>query len=439
MSAPSLVPVSWFAREGSPRPLGATFIPSEQAWNFALYTKNATAVRLLLYSANDFTNPLLSRDLQYPGNKTGRVWHCRIPLADAVNASYYAFQVDGPFDLSAGHRFDREKILLDPYAHAVFFPPDHSRAAASHPGSNAGRAPLGVLPRPEHAFDWGNDPRPRHAHDTVIYEVHVKGFTARANSGVAAENRGTYAGIVEKIPYLKQLGITVVELLPVHQFDPQERNYWGYMTLNFFSPHHAYAADKSVAGQMNEFRQMVKAMHEAGIEVVLDVVYNHTTEDNASGPNYSYRGIDNTTYYLLEEDRSRYRNDAGTGNVLHTANRYVHRMVIDSMRCWVDETHVDGFRFDLASIFTRRSDGSIDLDEPPVIAEISGDALFENTRLIAEAWDLATYQLGRRFPGTTWLQWNGNYRDDIRQFCGCTEATICFLTIRSSPTVRSKV
>jgi isoamylase len=416
MSAPVRVPESWFAREGAPRPLGVTYLPGEQAWNFALYSKHATSVTLLLYSEDDPVTPLLERELVYPGNKTGRVWHCRVGVAGAASARYYAYRVDGPFDLAEGHRFDKDKILLDPYAHAVYFPPQHSRSAAARPGSNAGRAPLGVLPGPRDAFDWGEDPRPRHTHDTVIYEMHVKGFTARANSGVSAGLRGTYAGVVEKIPYLKELGVTVVELMPVHQYDPREGNYWGYMTLNFFSPHHAYAADARTCGQLNEFREMVKAFHEAGIEVVLDVVYNHTTESDAGGPNYSYRGIDNSTYYLLEENRARYRNDAGTGNVLHTANRYTHRMVVDSLRFWVEQMHVDGFRFDLASIFTRRSDGSIDLDEPPVIAEISGDGSFQDTRLIAEAWDLATYQLGRTFPGKTWLQWNGEYRDDIRRF-----------------------
>jgi glycogen operon protein len=246
--------------------------------------------------------------------------------------------------------------------------------------------------------------------------MHVKGFTARANSGVPEQDRGTFDGIIAKIPYLKQLGVTVLELLPVYQFDPQERNYWGYMPLAFFALYHAYSGERAPGAQIDEFRRMVKALHEADIEVVLDVVYNHTTEDNQGGPNYSYRGLDNSTYYLLEPDMITYRNDAGTGNVLHTANRATRKLVLDSMRYWVEEMHVDGFRFDLASIFTRQSDGSINLDDPPVIAEISGDRLFENKRLIAEAWDLATYQLGRSFPGITWLQWNGRFRDDIRRF-----------------------
>jgi isoamylase len=413
---PVLVPAPWEQLEGSPVPLGVHYIAEQKAYNFALYSKHATAVTLLLYSAGDFVNPVDAVDLRFPANKTGRVWHCRLPEDRIGQAKYYAYRVDGPFDLAEGHRFDKDKILLDPYARAVFFPPDHSRLAASRPGSNAGKAPLGVIGSDGNHFNWAGDARPRHAHDTVIYEMHVKGFTASASSGVAEDKRGTYAGVIEKIPHLQELGVTVVELLPVYQFDPQERNYWGYMPLNFFSPHHLYASDRSPGAQLNEFREMVKAFHQAGIEVVLDAVYNHTTEDNETGPNYSFRGIDNSSYYLLEDNRAVYRNDAGTGNVLHCSNRYVRKMIVDSMRFWVEEVHVDGFRFDLASIFTRNSDGSINLDDPPVIDEINSDPAFQNARLIAEAWDLASYQLGRNFPGFTWLQWNGKFRDELRQF-----------------------
>ncbi|HZC25163.1 MAG TPA: alpha-amylase family glycosyl hydrolase, partial [Candidatus Binatia bacterium] len=249
-----------------------------------------------------------------------------------------------------------------------------------------------------------------------IYELHVRGFTKRANSGVASPHRGTFLGVIEKIPYLKELGITAVELLPVMQQDPQEGSYWGYMPLNFFSPHHEYASAGKPFDALKEFRMMARALHEAGIEVLLDVVYNHSAEGNEDGPTYSYRGIDNTTYYLLESDRRRYRNDSGTGNTLNCANPYVRKMILDSMRFWRDEMHVDGFRFDLASIFTRNEDGSINLADPPVIAEIGASPELENLRLIAEAWDPATYQLGRSFPGIAWLQWNGQFRDDIRAF-----------------------
>lgn len=414
MATPAMVPAHWFTREGSPSPLGAAQLPAEQAYNFALYSRHATSVTLLLYSENDFVNPSFSYEMKLPANKTGRVWHCRLSTAQVGAAKYYAYRVDGP--AAPGNRFDPEKVLLDPYAESVFFPPNHSRGAAGRPGSNAGRAPLGVLPVSKPAFDWGIHRKPRHAHDTVIYEMHVKGFTARDNSGVSPAKRGTYAGVIEKIPYLKELGVTAVELLPVQQFDPREGNYWGYMTLNFFSPHASYSSDKAPGGQLDEFRAMVKAFHEAGIEVVLDVVYNHTAEEGEQGPNYSYRGIDNSTYYLLEPGMTRYRNDAGTGNVMHCANAATHRMIVESLRFWAEEMRVDGFRFDLAAIFTRRSDGTINLDDPPIISEITSDKAFENVRLIAEAWDLATYQLGRKFPGMTWLQWNGEFRDDMRRF-----------------------
>jgi glycogen operon protein len=273
-----------------------------------------------------------------------------------------------------------------------------------------------VLPAAtEEAFDWGEDLRPRHTNDTVIYEVHVRGFTNSPTSTIEPNKRGTYAGVIEKIPYLKTLGITAVELLPVQQFDPLEGNYWGYMPLSFFAPHAGYSSSGASDG-FSEFKSMVKALHEAGIEVILDVVYNHTTEINESGPTYSYRGIDNSTYYLLEDDRSRYRNDSGTGNVLHCGNRYVRAMILASLRYWVKEMHVDGFRFDLASIFTRDDEGRINLHDPPIISEITSDPDFVNIRLIAEAWDVATYQLGRSFPGVTWFQWNGRFRDDTRSF-----------------------
>ncbi len=222
--------------------------------------------------------------------------------------------------------------------------------------------------------------------------------------------------MVEKIPYLKELGVTVVELLPVFQYDPDEGNYWGYMPLGFFAPHHGYSADGTGDGAAMEFRAMVKALHEAGIEVILDVVYNHTTEEDENGPTYSFRGIDNSTYYLLEPDMSHYRDDTGTGNVLRSAHPKVRKLITDSMRFWVREMRVDGFRFDLASIFTRRYDGSIDLRQPAVIADISGDQDFADIRLIAEPWDLNSYELGRSFPGQMWSQWNGKFRDDIRSF-----------------------
>jgi len=405
----------WYSTEGSPSPLGVTWIEKEKAFNFALYSKNATEVTLLLYSSNEYFQPLHEYPLNHLTHKSGHVWHCRLKAAAISEAQYYAYRVSGPDEPGAGNRFDDQKILLDPYAGAVCRPPNFSREAARIPGNNAGRAPLGVIIT-NHRFDWTGDQRPVHTSDTVIYELHVKGFTMRANSGVPAEQRGTYAGLVQKIPYLKELGITAIELLPVFQQDSQEGSYWGYMPLSFFSPHHEYAIAQSSEGVVNEFRGMVKAMHAAGIEVILDAVYNHTAEGDENGPTYSYRGIDNETYYLLQPDCIHYRNDTGTGNTLNCANRYVRKMIVDSLKFWVEGMHVDGFRFDLASIFTRNEDGSVNLYDPPVIAEISDFPGLAARRLIAEAWDLASYELGRTFPGLPWLQWNGKFRDDLRAF-----------------------
>ena len=406
----------WEEIEGTQSPLGVAWLEQEQAYNFALYSKHATGVVLLLYTADETVNPAVRHRLNYLTNKSGRVWHCRITASQMRTMTYYAYQVEGPFEPENGHRFDPEKILLDPYAKAVYFPPGFDREAARRVGSNAGQAPLGIIPQPTRTGKRGSRSAPRHTHDLIIYEMHVKGFTMRPTSGVSADRRGNFAGVIDQIPYLKELGVTAVELLPVYQRDPHEGEYWGYMPLNFFSPHHGYASDPTMRGQLQEFRAMVEALHEAGIEVILDVVYNHTTEGNQNGPTYSYRGIDNTTYYLLEQDRRWYRNDTGTGNVIHAANRYVRRMVVESLLYWTEAMQVDGFRFDLASLFTRNDDGSINLDDPPIIAEISGLAELKRIRLIAEAWDLSSYQLGRSFPGLNWLQWNGKFRDEIRSF-----------------------
>ena len=406
----------WISEEGAPAPLGVSFDKEARAYNFALYSKHATGVVLHLYADGDPVNPVFSYRFDYLKNKSGRVWHCRIPAPVAERARHYAYQVEGPFDPAQGYRFDPEKILLDPYARAIYFPPAFSREAAIARGSNRGKAALGFICPDRRPFDWGQDKKPRHTHDTVIYEVHVRGFTRRGNSGVDPDKRGTYAGLIQKIPYLKSLGVTAVELMPVFQFDWRDGNYWGYMPIGLFAPHHAYAANPDPGEVFGEFRAMVKALHQADIEVILDVVYNHTAEGDETGPTYSFRGIDNTTYYLLCGDRRKYRNDAGTGNVLHTANRYLRSMILESLRYWVTEMHVDGFRFDLASIFTLGDDGAVNLRDPPIVSAIHADPDLRDARLIAEAWDVASYQLGRTFPGVSWLQWNGQFRDQMRSF-----------------------
>jgi glycogen operon protein len=389
--------------EGQPFPLGSTW--EENGWNFALYSRHATGVTLLLYAESDIANPLAALTLDPLRNKTGRIWHTFVP--HLPDARYYAYRVEGP--TGPLHRFDPQKVLLDPFTEQVFFPPDFSRAAAMQPGVNDGRAPLGALqlrkkPAAGHAG-------PRHAwHEIVIYELHVKGFTARANSGVTEGRRGTFLGLIEKIPHLKELGVTVVELLPVHQFDPQEGNYWGYMTLNFFAPHQDYAVSDAVM----EFRDMVRAFHAAGIEVWLDVVYNHTCEGDESGPTYSWRGIDNSSYYLVGAD-GRYWNDTGCGNMLRCAHDGTRALILESLRQWV-HLGVDGFRFDLASVLARDIHGRTQTDEAALISEITALVAVLDIRVVAEAWDIGVNLLGRSYPGRLWGQWNGQYRDDVRAF-----------------------
>jgi isoamylase len=402
----------WKKIEGASWPLGATWVESQRAYNFALYSHYAASVTLLLYAEHDLVNPVHQVAFDPILNKTGLIWHCLVPERELRGATLYAYRVDGPYDPSRGHRFDAQKVLLDPFAFAVYLPPKFSRSAASEPGPTDGMAPLGRLSRDPQSFAWDADPRPRHTHDLIVYELHVKGFTARPNSGVGPEKRGTFAGLIDKIPYLKDLGITVVELLPVHQFDPQEGSYWGYMTLNFFSPHHGYASGEPA----QEFRDMVKAFHAAGIEVWLDVVYNHTSEAGDDGPTYSYRGIDNRTYYLTRQDTGEYLNDTGCGHTMNCAHPIVRALVLSSLHHWAKNMHVDGFRFDLASIFTRTLDGSVNTVDPALIAEIGHLGYLRDVRLVAEAWDIGSYLLGRSFPGLMWRQWNGQFRDDIRAF-----------------------
>jgi len=408
----------WLTIEGAPYPLGATWVPEANAYNFALYAKHATSVTLLLFREENVTRPVRQVELDHLRNKSSRIWHCRVPRGQLEGARFYGYRIDGPRQ-NGGleyHAFDPDKLLLDPYAKSVFFPATFDRAAAMRPGANLGKAPMGVLVEDEQPFDWGTADVPSHQHDLVVYEMHVRGFTRRDNSGVTPENRGTYRGVIDKIPYLQELGVTAVELLPIHQFDPQEGNYWGYMTLNFFAPHHAYASAHHEAH--TEFREMVRALHEAGIEVILDVVFNHTAEGDHCGPCYSYKGIDNSTYYMLSGDpASPYRNFSGTGNTLHSANHHVSRMILDSLRYWAREGHVDGFRFDLAAVFDRQADGSVVHGDSRAVAAICSDPVLADLRLIAEPWDAAgLYQLGTTFSGRRWFQWNGRFRDDVRRF-----------------------
>ena len=407
---------TWTQTEGSPLPLGATWIEEERAFNFAVYAEYAESVTLLLYSADDLANPILTFQFDFLRNKSGRIWHGRLPLSEMRGARYYAYSVSGQV-VSELHTFDPDKVLLDPYAKCVLFPPEFDRELAMAPGPNAGKAPLGVLTGHRAAFDWSGDVAPRPESEAIIYELHVKGFTKNLNSGVHPSRAGTYSGVLEKIPYLKELGITVVELMPVFQREPNEDDYWGYMPLNFFSPHAQYAATRDEDGQRLEFREMVKGLHKAGIAVVLDVVYNHTCEGDHRGPIYSFKGFGGAGYYMRSSDpRIPYANYSGTGNTLNFSQPHVRKMVMDSLRYWKNEMHIDGFRFDLASVFSRNGDGSLNWGDAPIFNEIAADPELGLLKLIAEPWDTGGYQLGRAFPGLTWLQWNGRFRDDVRRF-----------------------
>ncbi len=410
----------WASQEGTPYPLGVRFVEADQSFNFAIYSKHAERVTLVLFDEGGLHTPAYSVELNFLKNKSGSVWHCRVPASEVLDARFYGYQIDGPAPGSGFnfHHFDHEKLLVDPYAHAVHIPPEFSRQAARLPGSNFGKAPLGVLPRHTTAFDWGDEVRPRHESELVIYEIHVRGFTRHHSSGVQQDRRGSFLGVCDKVPYLLQLGITAVELMPVFQFDPDDGNYWGYMPLALLAPHQSYSTRPEQCRQRDEFCEMVRALHQAGIEVILDVVYNHTCEGGRDGPIYSFKGIDNSTYYVASGDRDHpYANYSGTGNTLHTANRNVRRLVVDSMRHWVQEMHIDGFRFDLASIFTRNSDGTINPDDPPIIGQIGAEDDLAEIRLIAEPWDATgVVQLGKSFPGMQWMQWNAKFRECVQRF-----------------------
>jgi isoamylase len=402
--------------EGKPFPLGA--LCTADGVNFSVYSKNAIAVELLLFDHVDDVHPSHSIPLDYSTHRTYYYWHVFVPGLKA--GQIYGYRVTGPYEPERGFRFDADKVLLDPYGKGLVVPANYSRRAASEPGTNTGTAMKSIVVDPDQ-FDWeGDAPLHRPWSRTIIYEMHVGGFTRHPSSGLTADKRGTYSGLIEKIPYLQDLGITAVELMPVFQFDEQDapeglKNYWGYAPVSFFAPHSGYSQRKDPLGPIDEFREMVKALHRAGIEIILDVVFNHTTEGNEVGPTLCFRGFDNEVYYHLEQDRSRYTDYTGTGNTLNTNRSIVRRVILDSLRYWVEEMHVDGFRFDLASVMSRDETGRPMLD-PPVIWDIETEPVLAGTKLIAEAWDAAgLYQVGS-FVGDAWKEWNGKFRDDIRSF-----------------------
>ncbi|HXV84037.1 MAG TPA: glycogen debranching protein GlgX [Candidatus Binatia bacterium] len=402
--------------KGRSSPLGATV--SREGVNFSVYSKHATGIELLLFDRADDACPSSVIRIDPTTNRAYHYWH--VFVRGVTAGQIYGYRVDGPYDPSDGMRFDPAKVLLDPYGRGTVVPKNYSRAAARNEGDNCATAMKSVVVDTD-AYDWeGDTPLNRPSSRTIIYEMHVRGFTRHPSSGIAEDKRGTFAGLIEKIPYLRELGVTAIELMPVFQFDPQDCppglvNYWGYAPVSFFAPHQAYSSRQDPLGPVDEFRDMVKALHLAVIEVILDVVFNHTAEGNHEGPTLSLRGLDNSTYYILDKDRARYANYSGTGNTLNANQPIVRRMILDSLRYWVEQMHVDGFRFDLAAILGRDESGQSMLN-PPVLWDIESDPALAGTKLIAEAWDAAgLYEVGR-FIGDSWKEWNGRFRDDVRSF-----------------------
>ncbi len=388
---------------------------------FRVYSKHAERVDLLLFDRADAAQAERVITLDARTHRLYHYWSVSVPGVRA--GQIYGFRVHGPWEPERGRCFDATKVLLDPYGRAVAVPAAYDRRALRRGVDNAATAMKSVVVD-NAAYDWeGDAPLRTPSVRTVIYEMHVGGFTRHSSSGVDPARRGTYAGLIEKIPYLQQLGVSAVELLPVFHFDAQDAppgrsNYWGYAPVSFFAPHPGYGSDPDPLRVVDEFRDLVKALHRAGIEVILDVVYNHTAEGGADGPTLSFRGFADKAYYMREAPAGqpmRYANHSGTGNTLNSSHPAVRRLILDSLRYWVQEMHIDGFRFDLASILSRDANGA-PLPDPAVLWDIESDPVLAGTKLIAEAWDAGgLYQVGS-FIGDAWKEWNGRFRDDVRDF-----------------------
>lgn len=419
---------------GTPLPYG----PSVKAngVNFSVFTRNGTGVILDIFEDASDSLPFKSYSLDSNLNRTGDVWH--VFVEGLRPGALYLFRVDGPFRPQEGFRFNPNTYLLDPYAkeltsESIFLGKEKKKRGGIstdvdlyyNTQVSAQDFPKCVV-IDDDSFDWqGDRPLNYPLRFSVIYEAHVKGLSMHPSSNV--KNPGTFKGIIESIPYLKDLGITSLELLPIHEFDEFENdrtnprtgerltNYWGYSTIAFFAPKASFSSDKTVGGAVREFKEMVRELHKAGIEVILDIVFNHTAEGNEHGYTFSFRGWDNPIYYMLDDNKRYYRNYSGCGNTVNCNHPVVRTFIIDCLRYWVTEMHVDGFRFDLGSILGRDQNGNI-LENPPMLERIAEDPILRNTKIIAEAWDAGgAYQVGW-FPGGRWAEWNDRYRDTIRSF-----------------------
>jgi glycogen operon protein len=411
---------------GRPLPLGATI--TETGVNFSLFSRNAAAVTLILFGPRDRYTELV---LDSRRNRTGHIWHCHV--RGLGPGAQYLYRVDGPYIPERGLRFNSRKTLLDPYAKALTdfgnwdfqdclgYNSGGSDLSYSYKDNISGQPRCIVI---DDAFDWQGDmPLNYPLRFSVLYETHVRGVTVHPSSMVQCP--GTYRGVIEKIPFFKELGITSLEFLPIQEFNEHELtrinprtgkpvvNYWGYSTVAFFAPKGSYAWDRTPGGQVREFKEMVRELHRAGIEVILDIVFNHTAEGNEMGPTFSFRGLDNTIYYMLDGNRRYYKNYSGCGNTVNCNHPVVRTFILDCLRYWVIEMHVDGFRFDLGSILGRDQNGRL-MENPPVLERIAEDPILSGTKLIAEAWDAGgAYQVGW-FPGGRWAEWNDRYRDNVR-------------------------
>jgi len=392
---------------------------------FVVVSKSATGMRVLLYDRVTDREPSDVVSFNPELDRWGDVWSAFVPGIGA--GQLYHFQADGPWDPARGQRFNGKARLIDPFARAL---------AGKFQTSTDGiiRPPKCVVI--DDTFDWQGDRHlKRNLSESVIYETHVRGFTAGKSSGV--KHPGTYRGLIEKIPYLKDLGVTAVELMPVHDFptegwhgEPLSRvNYWGYDPMAFFAPHRGYMASTEPGGQVREFKEMVRELHRHGIEVILDVVFNHTCEGNEHGPTLSFKGLENRVYYMLAGNGEHYKNYSGCGNTVNGNHPIVREMIFHCLRYWVHNYHVDGFRFDLASILSRNRNGDL-VPNPPLVEQIAEDPLLADTKIIAEAWDAAgAYQVGS-FANIRWAEWNGRYRDDIRRFWRGDAGTLGALATR---------
>jgi glycogen operon protein len=410
-------------RSGVPLPLGAH--RRGDGTNFALFSRHATGVRLDLFARSEDVSPSRTIILDPARNKTGDIWH--VWLEGVGPGQLYGYRVAGPVAPEHGHRFDPDRLLLDPYATAIELVPGADFSAARRGPDDAGQEPPAAKCVVGHVdFDWrGDQPLRTPWTSTVIYELHVRGFTVHPSANVRFP--GTYRGLVEKIPYLRNLGVTAVELMPVLEFNEHEcpcidpftgarlRNFWGYDPVGFFAAKASYASVRAPGAALLELKETVRTFHEAGIEVILDLVLNHTAEGDASGPMIGLRGIDNAIYYWLADDPRRYRDFTGTGHTIRASHPVVRDLVLDVLRYWVIEAHVDGFRFDLASVLGRDRDGKVVADAP-LLERIAEDPILRDTKLVAEAWDAAgAYQVGG-FSTHRWAEWNGRFRDDVRRF-----------------------